>query len=238
MHERRARGRRGRSSLRTSSSRPRSGRCGRSLRGRAAAPMRRRSGARAVTAPFCGGQVAEVCEQPRPSLGADRLGMELHAPQRPVTMRHAHDDAVTRPGDRHQPLGQRLRDAQRVVADRLRTPGECPRTAAISSWKTALSRPCITSGAWTTAPPLKYREPLVAQAHAEHRARRRPRSRPRQTPKSLPVAPAGPARGRSRCCRTPARSSSSHVAPSLRTTIGSSPLTSARSWKRLNVNES
>ena len=32
--------------------------------------------------------------------------------------------------------------------------------------------------------------------------------------------------------------SSSHVAPSLRTTIGSSPFTSASSWKRLKVNES
>ena len=55
-----------------------------------------------------GGQVAEVGEQAAAPVGADRLGVELDAPDGPRAVGHAHQHAVARPGDRLEVLGQRL----------------------------------------------------------------------------------------------------------------------------------
>ena len=82
------------------------------------APVRGRLGERgALAAGHSGGHVAEVGEQAAAPVGADRLGMELDAPHRPLAVGRAHDDAVGGPGDRLEVLGQRLGDAERVVAD-------------------------------------------------------------------------------------------------------------------------
>ncbi len=72
---------------------------------------------RALAAGHAGGQVAEVGEQAAAPVGADRLGVELDAPDRPLAVGGSHDHAVGGPGDRLEVLGQRLRDAERVVAD-------------------------------------------------------------------------------------------------------------------------
>src|SRR5438105_890250 len=66
------------------------------------------------------GEVGEVGQDLPAVLGRDGLGMELNAPARQVTVAHAHDHAVFRPRGRHQNVGQRFFDTQRVVPD----PGE------------------------------------------------------------------------------------------------------------------
>jgi hypothetical protein len=60
------------------------------------------------------GQAAEVRQQPVPVLGADRLGVELHAPRGPRPVAHGHEHAVVRPRDRFQ-FRRQVGDRQRVV---------------------------------------------------------------------------------------------------------------------------
>ena len=73
------------------------------------------------------GEVAEVGEQPAAVLGADRLRMELDAPQRALAVGDGHEHAVARARQRLQPPRERLAHAQRVVANGAefaRDPGE------------------------------------------------------------------------------------------------------------------
>ena len=182
------------------------------------------------------GQIAEVLDELAPVVGADRLGVELHAPQRPFAMRDAHHDAVGRPGRDLEALGQRLRRAQRVVADRLeplRDAGEERRLVMEDLAQPAVhhlrahGRRCRRRSA--RGPDARGTRPAAGP--------RRPRSRPCR-PRSPCRALGGRARARSRCCRSRASPARPRSASSLRTTIGSSRLTPASSWKRLKVNES
>ena len=94
----------------------------------------------------------------------------------------------------------------------------------------------MTSGACTTDPPEENARPWW------------PRQTPstgisaasiasRQIPKSA-VRSGRPGPGEITMLSNRSPASSLHVAPSLRTTTGSSPFVSASSWNRLNVNES
>jgi hypothetical protein len=60
------------------------------------------------------GQAAEVRQQPEPVVGADRLGVELHAPRGPRPVPHGHEHAVVRPGHRFQ-FRRQVGDRERVV---------------------------------------------------------------------------------------------------------------------------
>ena len=65
------------------------------------------------------GEVAEVAQQRAPVLGRDRLGMELHAPQRPRAVLESHHDVVERPRRDAQLAGP---NNERVVSGRPRSP--------------------------------------------------------------------------------------------------------------------
>ena len=76
-------------------------------------------GARLAAAGVLDREVAEAGQHRPPVLGADRLGMELQAPLRPLAVGDRHQDPVAGPGDALQRRRQRLLDAERVVADDL-----------------------------------------------------------------------------------------------------------------------
>ena len=170
-----------------------------------------------------------------PVLGGDRLGVELHAPQRARPVLEPHHDLVGRP--RRHAQGRRHRaDGQRVVAhgrEALRDAGE-------------QAAPVV----------MDLAEPPVHDRRARGRSRRRRRGRapggrgrrrapaPRraastssETPTSRPRS-GRPGPGEITMLSTASAATSSHDSSSLRTTIGSSPLTSPSRWKRLKVNES
>ncbi len=69
-----------------------------------------------------GGRVAEVRQQLAAVLGADRLGVELHPPQRPGPVGDPHQESVLGPGDGLEVVGHPV-DDQRVVAHRLERGG-------------------------------------------------------------------------------------------------------------------
>ena len=114
------------------------------------------------------GEIAEVGEQAAPVLGRDRLGMELHPPQRPPAVGHRHQHPVARPGDRLELVRKRLRDAERVVAHRLelaRDPGEERRVLVDDGAQAAVHHLRRVHDLRTGGPA----EALVAEADAEQR---------------------------------------------------------------------
>ncbi len=96
----------------------------RALRGRPLALGRGRRDGRGPLARVSERQVAEVGEQMPAPLGLDRLGMELDAPDRPRAVGEPHQHAVAGPGRALELLGQRLGDAERVVAHHLEALGD------------------------------------------------------------------------------------------------------------------
>ena len=95
----------------------------------------------------------------------------------------------------------------------------------------------MTSGAWSIAPPADVGERLVAEADAEHRHLGALEHVERDADVARVLRAArGP--GEITMLSTASAATSSHDSSSLRTTIGSSPLTSPSRWKRLKVNES
>ena len=116
-----------------------------------------------------GGQreVAEVAQQPRAVLGADRLGMELHAPQRRLEVAHAHQHAVVGPRERMQSRRQ-LADDERVVAhdlERRRDPLEQVDLRVVHDARAPVHR--LRRGQDRRA--VQVAQPLVPEADAEHR---------------------------------------------------------------------
>ena len=100
-------------------------------------------------------------------LGADRLGMELHAPGGPLTVADRHQRAVIGPGDRLELGRQRRLDDQRVVADgakALRDAGEQP----IAAMKDPADPAVDDLRRAHDAAAAHVREPLMAEADAEH----------------------------------------------------------------------
>ena len=138
-------------------------------------PARHDAG-RVAAAPPCAGaavprQVAEVGEQAGAVLGADRLGMELDAPLRPLAVGDGHDHPVLRPGDRLEPAGEVGRHAERVVADSLEPLGDAGEQGRL----------VVVHGAQPAVHHLgrvdhrgsgRAGQPLMAEADAQHRDRR------------------------------------------------------------------
>ena len=113
-------------------------------------------------------QVAEVRQQLAPVLGADRLGMKLHPPLRSRAVSDGHQHAVARARDRLEHTGQRLLDAQRVIANCLELAGD----------PSEQRRALVKHGAQASVHHLGRRlhlatvhpaEPLMAEAHTEQR---------------------------------------------------------------------
>ena len=112
-------------------------------------------------------QVAEVAQDRAPVLGGDRLGVELHAPQRAGAVLEPHHDVVVRPRRHAQVRGHRA-DGQRVVAHGREALRDAVEQAApvvvdraqpaVHHLRRVLDRPARDVG-----------ERLVAEAHAEHR---------------------------------------------------------------------
>ncbi len=69
-------------------------------------------------------QITKVLEQPPPVLCADRLGVELDAPEGAVAVFERHQHPIARPGDPAQVGRQRLLYAERVIADGLELTGD------------------------------------------------------------------------------------------------------------------
>ncbi|KYF86019.1 hypothetical protein BE20_30345 [Sorangium cellulosum] len=132
---------------------------------------RARAGARSPPAAgFFHGDVTEVGEDLLAVLRADRLGVELHAVERPILDLEGHDEPVAaRPGG-HLDLGRErvAADDQRVVAHHLERAGhalEQPGAVVLDLRDLAVHRPRRV----LDAPAEARREPLVAEADAEDR---------------------------------------------------------------------
>ena len=106
-----------------------------------------------------------------------------------------------------------------------------PAKSGESSWRTALRRPCIGSGAATTAAPHSSAEALVAKADAEQWQGGAADRLGADAEVPGAVGPPGP--GEMTTLSKPSATAPSQLASSLRTTSGSSPFASASSWKRL-----
>jgi hypothetical protein len=111
-------------------------------------------------------EVAEVREQLAAVLAGDRLGMELHPPQRLLAVADAHDDAVLRPR-RHLERVRHVGDRERVVADRREGRRDAVEEvgAGVMDGRDApvhrLGRVCDLAAE-------QVADPLVAEADAEH----------------------------------------------------------------------
>ena len=94
----------------------------------------------------------------------------------------------------------------------------------------------MTSGAWSIAPPAAWASAWwPRQTPSTGTSARWSTSSETPTSRSCSGRP-GP--GEMTMLSTASAATSSHDSSSLRTTIGSSPLTSPSRWKRLKVNES
>ena len=137
--------------------------------------------------------------------------------------------AVTRSVGRHRA------DDQRVVADgreALRDAGEQAAAVVVDR----AQAPVHDLGRVLDRAARDVGERLVAEADAEHRQPARAARRARRRRRARARGGRGP--GEMTMLSTASAASSSHDSSSLRTTIGSSPLTSPSRWKRLKVNES
>ena len=112
-------------------------------------------------------QVAEVAHQRAPVLGGDRLGVELHAPQRPLAVLEPHDDLVGRPRRHAQRRGHGA-DDERVVAhgrEALRDALEQAAPVMVDRAQPAVHH----LGRMVDRAAGQVGERLVAEADAEHR---------------------------------------------------------------------
>ena len=156
-------------------------------------------------------------------------------PTAAVRCASAHDHAAVGPGDapaRRAAAG----DAQRVVADDLEALRECSSKSGDSSWRTG-AQTAVRGPRARGRPAAEVGDALMAEADTEH-GQSALLDASAHTPKSRGAVRAARTRRDPRCCRSPGRSARPRSGSSLRTTIGSSPFTSAISWKRLYVNES
>ena len=112
-------------------------------------------------------EVAEVAQQRAAVLGGDRLGVELHPPERARPVREPHHDLLGRP--RRHPQGRRHRaDGERVVAhggEALRDAGE----QAVPVVMDLAETPVHDRGRVVDRAAGHVRERLVAEADAEDR---------------------------------------------------------------------
>src|SRR5881394_153361 len=145
-----------------------------------------------LSLPQTGTQIAEVLEQPPAVLSADRIWMELDAPQRSLAMLHRHQDPVACPSDPAQLGRQWLLYAERVVANRLkltRDAGEERRIVMQDSAETTMHR----FGRRHNLCAVQSAEALVAKANAKQR---RGRTAERLSADAEVVSSVGPPRPR------------------------------------------
>ena len=116
--------------------------------------------------PFSG-EGEEVGQQLVAVGAADRLGMELHAPQRQVAVAHAHHDAVVGPRQLLEVVRKR-RDRQRVVAHDVERRGNA-REEVDALVPDGRDAPVHGLGRAAHLAAEELAEALVAEAHAEHR---------------------------------------------------------------------
>jgi hypothetical protein len=114
------------------------------------------------------GERVEVLEQLVPVFGADRLGVELHPPQRAGGVFDAHHHPVGGPRDLAALLAERAGDGERVVAHHVEPLGDALEQAlsrvAYRAEAPVHHRGGVGDGRFEHVP-----ETLVAEAHAEHR---------------------------------------------------------------------
>ena len=138
------------------------------------------------------GDLREVLQELAAVLGADRFGVELHAPEGPLAVAQPHQEPVLRPSGLLQTGGQ-LFDYQRVVAHGREGAGDVAeeaRAVVVNLAQATVHRlRCVLH-----APPVDEAEPLMPEADAEQRHLRVEQQLPADAEVPLVVGAARPRR--------------------------------------------